>query len=452
MKRLSRILFALGTLASVTAGLLVASGRVDGLSHNGSASAEVAFLSIVLYWVLGVCFCWCVAKWQVRWRQIVLGFTSLLLCLIALEFGLRSLVPSLALREFEFVRSAANHHVLLPNTSYDLGRFEGRNVVVSTNADRLRTAYTVQAFRKKDKRIVCLGDSFTFGAWVNAEDSYPEQLETIFVKQGISDVGVLNAGMLSYSPLLHEQLLKKILPKYSPTIVTLMLDCTDIGDDFHYTLSIDSSSEAIRFRGAGMPYAKPHLGALWRLAKPVQPAILAPFRLWRRLDKQFSPHDPLDYYNFEIPVDDVKERDRFFIYRYPLEVTRSYFEASYERIVDIAEYCQHNDMKFVLFLAPRYHHWSDKESPNNWEAETYGDFEEHQNVIFKFFDSKIEEATFPIVNMLEPFQQTDEFPLVFDTDPHWNERGNAFVAQLVASELQKFTETPARTNDNKRGR
>lgn len=442
MKRLSRILFALGTLVSIIAGLVVASGRVDGLSHNGSASADVAFLSIVLYWALGSCVCWCVANCRERWRQILLAGISVLLCLTALEVGLRILRPSLALREFEFVRSAVQHHVLLPNTSYDLGMFEGRNVVVSTNADRLRTSYSVEAFQAKSQRIVCLGDSFTFGAWVNAEDSYPEQLEGILGKQGMPDVGVLNAGMLSYSPLLHEQLLKKTLAKYSPTIVTLMLDCTDIGDDFHYALNIDRSSESLRFNGAGMAYSKPHFGALWRLSKPVQPAVLAPFRLLRRLDKRFRPHDPLDYYKFEIPVNDVTERDRFFIYRYPLEVTQSYFASCYERILSIAEFCQNNDMKFVLFVAPRYHHWSLKESPNNWEAKTYGDFKEHQYVIFEFFDGKMDEASFPIVNMLQPFQDTDEFPLVFDTDPHWNERGNAFVARIIARELQKIAETP----------
>ena len=43
-----KILFVLGTLGSVTAAILVISGRFDGLSNNGAVS-EVAYLSIVLY-------------------------------------------------------------------------------------------------------------------------------------------------------------------------------------------------------------------------------------------------------------------------------------------------------------------------------------------------------------------------------------------------------------------
>ena len=54
----------------------------------------------------------------------------------------------------------------------------------------------------------------------------------------------------------------------------------------------------------------------------------------------------------------------------------------------------------------------------------------------------MDEASFPIVNMLQPFQDTAESPLVFDTDPHWNERGNAFVARIIARGLQNIAETP----------
>ena len=437
MKRLSQILFVLGTIVSVTAGVLVASGVVDSLSNNGAASERVAYLSIALYWMLGTGICWCLANYRCRWRQILVTVCSIVVCIGSLELGLRALRPSLALRELEFVRSEINHHVLLPNIDYDLGRFEGRDVVVSTNGDSLRTDYTVESYLQSTHRVVCLGDSFTFGAWVNSEHSYPEQLESMLMKEGLRDVAVLNAGMLSYSPLLHEQLLKKTLRKYRPTVVTLMLDCTDIGDDYHYGLSLDLTADETRFTGATTPYAKPHLGAFWRLVKPLQPALLAPFKLLRRLNDNFVAHDPLDYYAFEIPVNGHTERDRFFIYRYPLDVTRPFFENSYQRIQTIAQYCDSNDMEFVLFVAPRYHHWSDKESPNNWEFKRYGAFKRDQNVIFDFFDDKMESAEFPIVNMLDPFRATDEFPLVFDSDPHWNEAGNAFVARIVAMELVK---------------
>lgn len=434
MRRVAQILFAIGTLGSLAAVGFVLSGRLDGLSNDGVASAQTAYLSIGIYWVIGSLVCWALAVWKRRWRQLLMMGVSICLCLILLEFGLRIVRPELALREFEFLRSNTHHHVLLPDSAYDLGRFEGRDVKVETNGDRLRTHYTVESFKAHSERLICLGDSFTFGAWVDGEDAYPALLETVLRDQGL-DVAVLNAGMLSYSPLLHEQLLKHTLLKYKPTVVTLMLDCTDIGDDYHYGTGFNPSDPQARFDGPVLTSAAPHWGALWRLAKPLHPAILAPMKLAQRLDSKFEPHDPLDYYKFEIPVAGSIERDRFFIYRHPLKSTRPHFEYTFSRIEAIAELCKENDIVFVLFVAPRYHHWSDRESPQNWEAATYGDYARHQGVIFKFFAEKMGKAEFPIVNMLPAFQETTEYPLVFETDPHWNERGNRFVAKVVAIEL-----------------
>ena len=200
----------------------------------------------------------------------------------------------------------------------------------------------------------------------------------------------------------------------------------------------DITSPNPRFPGPLYTPAKPHLGALWRIAKPTHPFVLAPLKLARRLAPEFVQMDPLDYYKFRIPVGSAIEEDRFFIYRYPLDATRHHFEFSFSRIKAMAEYCQENKIQFVLFVAPRYHHWNPKESPENWEATTYGDYKTHQNVIFEFFDNKQKSSTFPIVNMLPSFLENDEFPLVFKTDPHWNRTGNEFVAKIVAESIKPY--------------
>ena len=77
------------------------------------------------------------------------------------------------------------------------------------------------------------------------------------------------------------------------------------------------------------------------------------------------------------------------------------------------------------------------ESPENWERSVYGETLEHQNAIFDFFDEMAKESEFEIINLLPAFQKTEEFPLVFRTDPHWNSAGNRFVAGQVASVLLK---------------
>ena len=43
-------------------------------------------------------------------------------------------------------------------------------------------------------RILCLGDSFAFGSFVNDEDTFPHLLGETFLRQGMS-VEVINGGV-----------------------------------------------------------------------------------------------------------------------------------------------------------------------------------------------------------------------------------------------------------------
>ena len=447
MKRPSYILIAFGTVLSAAAALIVLSGKLDRLSNDGTANSKVALQSIALYWLLGVALVLLVAKRDRYWKQYLLGIFSAVICIACLELALRSLSPALALREFQFLRSSQHHHILMPDTQYHLGRFEGEDIVVKTNEDGLRSTHSREEFLKFDRRIVCLGDSFTFGAWVQDTAAYPQILESLLRETaGDESVAVLNAGMLSYSPLLEEQLLDHVIKHYRPHVVTLMIDCTDVGDDYQYSLRYDPQQKGGPFSGPYVTKPKPHLGALWRSAKPLHPTILAPLKLLDRLGGGYQPLDPFDYYNFKLRVAGQVETDRFFIYRHPLDVTRQYFDATWDTINRIAVRCRQLDAEFILHVAPRYHHWNTKESPENWETTSYDLEETYQYEIFKYFESKIDSASFRIVNMLPAFQATQQFPLVFRNDPHWNPQGNRFVANLLLQSLRGDQGNESSTN------
>ncbi|MGY8730699.1 MAG: hypothetical protein ACKVK0_01110 [Pirellulales bacterium] len=436
MRRPFYILIAFGTLLSAVASLVVISGKLDRFSNDGTANSIVALQSIVLYWLLGVALVLMAAKRTSYWKQYLLGTISVVFCIVFLEITLRTLSPALALREFHFLRSSLQHHVLMPDTRYHLGRFEGEDIIVQTNTDGLRSNYSREEFLAFDKRIVCLGDSFTFGAWVQDNTAYPQILESLLREMvGEDSVGVLNAGILSYSPLLEEQMLEHVVKHYKPHVVTLMLDCTDVGDDYHYSLDYDLQRKNGPFNGPYVTKPKAHFGALWRYAEPLHSTILAPFKLLDRVATGHHPMDPFDYYKFKLRVAGKLETERFFIYRHPLEVTRQYFDTTWETINRIAERCHQLDAVFILYVAPRYHHWNTKECPDNWETFAYDLNEPYQYEIFKYFDSKIQSASFKVVNMLPAFQATEKYPLVFRTDPHWNASGNHFVAKLLQQSL-----------------
>lgn len=78
------------------------------------------------------------------------------------------------------------------------------------------------AFDKKPgtKRILVLGDSFTFGVGIRDEETYPYQLEQVLKEKGYSNAEVVNAGYAdAFSPDSYYLYLKERGIKLAPDIV-----------------------------------------------------------------------------------------------------------------------------------------------------------------------------------------------------------------------------------------
>ncbi len=89
-----------------------------------------------------------------------------------------------------------------------------RKFLVSTNEQRMRNGPIA---KKSRFRILCVGESVTFGWGVNAEDSYPVQLE----KQ--LGVEVINAGIPSTGLLQNTAWIKKYAKKLDPDLILLTI-------------------------------------------------------------------------------------------------------------------------------------------------------------------------------------------------------------------------------------
>ncbi len=142
-----------------------------------------------------------------------------------------------------------------------------------------------------------------------------------------------------------------------------------------------------------------------------------------------------DYYDFEVKIDGVVEHNRFFIYRHPLASTRGYFLNTLAYINRIASKASDIGAMFILVVTPRFQHWNPNECPNNWEKNEYALSEPYQYEYFRFFDEAAPQLPYVVFNLLPAFRACEEFPLVLHDDPHWNERGHAFVARLLTAYL-----------------
>lgn len=77
-------------------------------------------------------------------------------------------------------------------------------------------------------RILCLGDSFTFGYLLPVDESYPYKLEQLLVtKNRDKHFQVINAGMSAYEINRELALLEELGIRFSPDLVTLQFQMMD---------------------------------------------------------------------------------------------------------------------------------------------------------------------------------------------------------------------------------
>jgi hypothetical protein len=77
------------------------------------------------------------------------------------------------------------------------------------------------------RRIAVIGDSFTFGAGVNAEDTYPAQLQRLLAQRNI-DSEVMNFGVINHDMWQHYVMLKTRVLPYTPDLVILAVFTNDL--------------------------------------------------------------------------------------------------------------------------------------------------------------------------------------------------------------------------------
>ena len=372
-----------------------------------------------------------------RMHLILLAMSSLL-GLLVIEVTMRLAFPGSQHPTFTLLRCPEFHHRNPRSTDMFWGLLGDRPIVLHSNADGLRTRYSRDEFRKYKTRIAILGDSFAYGYGVQENEALPSVCQELLrSRNGDEEVAVLNAGVISYSPLLARNLFDRVIKEYRPTLTIFVLDLSDIGDDYIYEQQlVDHDQDDIIFDSPDQVLPREWLAglALRRVVNMFGDWVFAPIA---PIVGPFSP-PPLPYYHYfaiEVDIRDVKETNRFFITRYPLADTEPYFQASWGHIRRLADGAAEIGSDFVLVVAPRFQQWSDTECPDNWETKLYALDEPYEYEYFRFFAQVGSEVSFPILDLLPAFQETTRFPLVFNQDPHWNADGQRFVAEVLTEYL-----------------
>jgi len=419
-----------GALAAV---VLIRFGALDFVADDRSVGTA-AVESVFTWWAVLSLLILLASATINRPRETALAMASIVVVLVLAELALRVATPDAAKRPLAGLQSSVFHHIYPADVEMFMGRFDDAPVVVRTNEDGLRSDRTRAAFLKYPNRVALLGDSFTLGLGVNGDRTCGAVLERQLSRNTNAELAVLNAGVISYSPILEKQMYERLVSSYRPTVVVLLLDASDIGDDLQYEReALSSDPLAFDLPDESRPR---RYSALGQLTEPFFS------RVWDNLSYPYyslvhSGTFDYSYYDFVLDIDGGKERNRFFIYRHSLKHTRVHFERTLGYINALAKRVKADGAQFVLAVTPRYHHWSDRECPDNWEVKQrkYQLNDAHEFVYIRFFEEVAQQVDYPVLNLLPFFEDADRNPLVFSEDPHWNASGHELVGEILAAYL-----------------
>ncbi len=400
---------------------------------------------MAIYWLLPLPVLRVLLDWRRLGRRAILGGVITIIAVVGLLelLGLfLPLEPSYHNFHLGGMASRHLHHVMPADTVQAMSDHAGGKVLVRTNEDGFRTDYSRSEFLAMDRRIAVMGDSFIFGYFVAQEDTIPAQLEGMLRDTSSGGtVAVLNAGVISYSPLIHRQVFRRKIAAYRPALTIVCLDVTDIGDDVRYDRENIGSDEDADF---GFPdeWAQPKPALSWQ---PMTLRVLRTTRLtfpFECLSGDFRAGEDrnlfYDYYDFNLEVAGKMETDRFFVLRHPLDATRPFFESTWQHVLALRDMCHANGSEFLLVLLPRYFHWNRAESPENWEVQIghYRGDESYRFVFFDFFERQAAQDRLAVLNLLPAFRVSDEFPLCHHGDPHYNGAGCRVAASAIFEYLR----------------
>jgi len=169
-------------------------------------------------------------------RNLLLLILITLLLIFVLEITTRLILGSPPDDRDPVMTDPVLNHKWKPNNKYEV---DSRGIRYTLNTNNQSWVGQKNIPLKKDKntiRIFYLGDSNVQGV-VNEEDTMValvrKELNSKLKKTG-KKIEVINTGTSSYSPSIYYLLVKNQIIKYSPDIVVINVDMTDVRDDALY--------------------------------------------------------------------------------------------------------------------------------------------------------------------------------------------------------------------------
>ena len=293
-------------------------------------------------------------------------------------------------------------------------------------------------------RIAVLGDSFTFGMGVAAEETMCARLEDLLNAPVGQEYEVLNFGLPSYSPLLEYIYLTHEVVKHKPDLVVLMLDESDVQDDFFYEPHIVRDRDG-EITGCD-PMVRNGHPDIWewclehsRLLYILDQKLFESLRKIRaigvtnymtnRIKKKRNKQDIV----LNKDIDSIRF-DKFIMFREckNKDVVMRHWSRTANYIKMIKDYLDRQWIKMVLVVYPYGHQVSESQ----WaEGRAYWAFERNRvydpSAGFNMIADFAGQNSIDFINLYDAFRQHKDEPLFFNIDGHWTARAHRVAADAI---------------------
>jgi hypothetical protein len=293
---------------------------------------------------------------------------------------------------------------------------------VVTDAEGYRVPESEPSPAKGAARVLAVGDSFTFGVGVAAEDAFPEQLEAGLNAAGGRPWDVRNGGVGGYGPQRTSRALRGRQAKWNPDVV---IHAVYVGND------LEDSDPATVAEDAHV-----HDG---RLISPGHHPLLA-LRLMLRTRSHLYAFLRQNLYGL-YRASGLWQRSQYLdpvgLATWPARVTAVTWPAARGALADIRDWAAAHDVRYLVVVVPT--RWQVNEEAweryrNAWRKPDDAFDRDHAQ---REVSAALTELGVPSVNLLPALRRAEAAGIrtYYSLDPHWTADGHALAAQVIQRKM-----------------